>query len=115
MNSPKNYGACCICEAETADVQNIIMLDYKTRSESVWGCYVCWLPFEGAVACVCDTCIEKYDNVEAEIKFLMDSHRRIPVPPVEERVLHQHNLSLHPEPHPATKKEKTTDASSHHS
>ena len=73
MNLSKNYGACCICEAETADVQNIIMLDYKTRSETTWGCVVCRLPFEGAAAVVCDTCFEKYDDVEAEIKFLMDT------------------------------------------
>ena len=99
MNLPKNYRTCCICEAETADVRNVILLDYKVvcESETVWGCYGCGLPFEGAAAVVCDTCIEKYEDVEAEIKFLMDSHRRIPVPPVEERIPHKHNLSFHKE------------------
>ena len=94
----EDYGPCCICESET-DVLNIIQLDYKVKSESGWGCIVCGVPAEGAVAIVCDPCFEKYsDTIEDEIRFLMDGReRRIPVPPIEGRIPHEHDLSRHPE------------------
>lgn len=98
MQDKKNeYGSCCICETSTLDVRNIIQLDYKVKSESAWGCFKCGLPAEGAVAIVCDACIEKHgDDTEKHIRFLMDSaERRIPVPPEEERVPHEHDLSYH--------------------
>ena len=68
--------------AVQTDVRNLIELNYKIESESAWGCFQCGLPIEGAVAIVCDTCIEKYsDNIEDEIKFLMDGReKRISVP-----------------------------------
>ena len=96
-----NYGSCCVC-GNLQDVNNIFQLSYKvgSESESAWGCFGCGLPIEGAVAVVCDACIEKHglDNIDGHIKFLMDGREgRIPVPPVEKRVPHEHDLSLHPE------------------
>ena len=51
------------------------------------------------VAIVCDACVERYgDNIEGAIIYLMDGgQRRIAVPPVEGRILHEHDLSRHPE------------------
>ena len=99
MNKEReDYGSCCICESQI-DVRNIIQLEYKVVSESGWGCVACGLSAEGAVAIVCDTCIEKYsDKIEESIRFLMDGREwRIPVPSVEWRVFHEHDLSRHPE------------------
>ena len=95
----EDYGPCCICESKKG-VRNIIQLDYKVVSESGWGCVQCELSPEGAVAIVCDSCIEQYgsDNIEDKIIYLMDRmHRRIVVPPAEGRILHKHDLSRHPE------------------
>ena len=98
----KDYdlGPCCICESTQA-VDNLLQLDFKVESETCWGCIQCGLPMEGAVAAVCDTCMETYaddEDMEEKIKFLMDTaDRRIPMPPVEERVAHVHDLSQHPE------------------
>ena len=92
----EDYGSCCICESQT-DVRNIIQLDYKVKSESGWGCVQCGLPAEGAVAIVCDACIERYgDNIEEKIIYLMDGgQRRLVVPPVEGRIPHKHDMSRH--------------------
>ena len=92
----EDYGSCCICESKT-DVRNIIQLDYKVALESGWGCVQCGLPAEGAVAIVCDGCIERYsDNIEGKIIYLMDGgQRRIAVPPVEGCIIHEHDLSRH--------------------
>ena len=93
------YGCCCICES-TQNVNNLIQLDYKVESESGWGCMRCGLKAEGAMAIICDDCVEKHGHepdLEAKIKLLMDGTKRIPVPPVKDRVPHGHDLSRHPE------------------
>ena len=67
-------------------------------SESGWGCVQCGLSAEGAVAIVCDACLERYGagTIEDRIRFLMDGReRRIPVPLIEGRTLHEHDLSRH--------------------
>ena len=92
-----DLGSCCICEG-SKNVRNIIQLGYKVQSESAWGCVVCKLPAEGAVAAVCDGCLEKHavDDIEPHIQFLMDSpDRRIPIVPEAERVLHEHDMRYH--------------------
>ena len=93
------YGCCCICES-TQNVNNLIQLDYKVESESGWGCVRCGLPAEGAIAIVCDACIDKHgksEDLEDKIKLLMNGIKRIPAPPVSDRVPHEHDLSRHPE------------------
>ena len=97
MNQREDYGACCICESEGADVRNLIQLDYKVKSESGCGCRRCGLAAEGAVAVVCDGCMEPELDTHA-IRFLMDGRQnRMPVQPVYDRIPHEHNLLLHPE------------------
>ena len=93
------YGCCCICES-TQNVNNLIQLDYKVESESGWGCVRCGLKMEGAIAIICDDCVEthgKSEDLEAKIKLLMNGIKRIPAPPVAARVPHEHDLSRHPE------------------
>lgn len=95
------YGCCCICES-TQNVNNLIQLDYKVgaESESGWGCVQCGLKAEGAIAIICDACFDKHGksgDLEAKIKLLMSGIKRIPVPPVSDRVPHEHDLSRHPE------------------
>lgn len=90
-------GSCCVCEG-CENVRNIVQLDYKVQSESAWGCVVCGLASEGAVAAVCDGCMEKYaqDDIDPHIRFLMDTaKRRIPVAPESERIPHEHDMQYH--------------------
>ncbi|MYB02024.1 MAG: hypothetical protein F4118_00340 [Acidimicrobiaceae bacterium] len=96
MDNIDDYGTCCVCESEM-DECILIQLDYKIESESGWGCLVCDLPMDGAMAVVCFDCFDD-DDLEDKIKFLMNGRRgRIPVPPPESRIKHEHNLMLHPE------------------
>lgn len=92
------FGTCCACESEM-EICGIVQLDYKVESESGWGCVQCGLSTEGAMAIVCGDCYDKYgEDIEDQIKYLMNGKKgRISVPPVENRVTHEHNLSLHPE------------------
>jgi len=98
MATINEYGTCCVCQSDM-EMYNIIQLDYKVESESGWGCFKCGLPMQGAVAVVCDGCLDEHGNdIEDQIRFLMDGVKgRIPVPPVADRIPHEHDLSLHPE------------------
>ena len=61
----ESLGKCCICETENESVRNLITLDKKIPDESLrggWGCFVCGLPAHGAVAVLCDECL----NLEIE-------------------------------------------------
>ena len=92
------FGTCCVCEGEMEDC-GIVQLGYKVKSESGWGCLQCGLAMEGALAIVCADCYGKYGvYIEDQIKYLIDGKKgRIPVPPVDNRIPHKCDLSLHPE------------------
>lgn len=53
-------GKCCGCEKEDATVRNVMMIDREAPPmTSGWGCLVCGLEPKGAVAILCDECLEK--------------------------------------------------------
>ncbi len=52
-------GPCCACE-QTAGVRHITCLQLKgTVPGHGWGCPICDLPLDGALAVVCDNCVTK--------------------------------------------------------
>jgi hypothetical protein len=54
--APK-LGPCCTC-GTTTGVRNIIMFDRRAPVTGAgWGCAVCGLPNDGAVAVLCDECM----------------------------------------------------------
>lgn len=74
-------GTCCACGQDGPTVRNIMMLDFRAPVPGTgWGCIVCDLPSDGAIAVLCDTCAENNaeirdvcvgqpaDNVRASIK-----------------------------------------------
>ncbi len=67
-----NLGKCCSCECESESVRNIITLDKLSPAPTLpggWGCFVCGLPAMGAVAVLCDGCLDKMVAGENLIKF----------------------------------------------
>ena len=64
-----DFGACCACGEQGPSVRNLILLPLRAlqpanRSSGEgglggWGCAVCHLPCEGAVAALCDRCAEE--------------------------------------------------------
>ena len=57
----QSLGPCCGCERVGDDVRNIVMLPRLAPIPSTgWGCVQCRLPFDGAVAVVCDDCLGDY-------------------------------------------------------
>ncbi|MBE9050663.1 hypothetical protein IQ243_09595 [Nostocales cyanobacterium LEGE 11386] len=53
-----DLGMCCGCGCTGETVRNIITLEKKAPVPGTgWGCLVCGLPSDGAVAVVCDDCL----------------------------------------------------------
>src|SRR5260370_14632278 len=58
MTDDRDLGPCCVCETRVG-VTNIMMLDRRAPVPGTgWGCVVCGLPADGAVAVLCDGCLE---------------------------------------------------------
>ncbi len=65
-----DFGPCCACGKEDESVRNIMMFHKKALNpEGGWGCVICGVR-GGAVAIICDECLEK----NAEIKFVCDGY-----------------------------------------
>ena len=58
QTDPRSLGPCCQCEC-TDGVRNIFLLNRRGAIPGRgWGCVVCGLPPDGAVAVLCDACVE---------------------------------------------------------
>lgn len=59
MEQDLDLGACCACGQRGETVRNLICLDVQAPVAGTgWGCFVCGLPSNGALAVVCDDCLE---------------------------------------------------------
>lgn len=52
-------GPCCGCERDDKSVRNIVMIARPAPVPGTgWGCVVCNLPMNGAIAVMCDDCMD---------------------------------------------------------
>ncbi len=95
----QNLGTCCGCGG-FENVRNVIMLNKKQPAAGKgWGCFTCGLPCDGAVAVLCDLCLELAEQSDTAIKFACvgypKDNERIAVDLLAEP--HEHDLSKHQE------------------
>lgn len=94
-----DLGPCCVCRkggAEDVRVTNIMLLRMKGReSGKGWGCVVCGLSCDGAVAVLCDSCAGA--GIEPREVCVGHPHegRRRPIADLTEP--HEHDPAKHPE------------------
>lgn len=89
---------CCACEKQDASVCNVVCMPFKGPiGFAGWGCFVCDLEPNGAVAILCNDCI----NAGAEPRFIAGGKFASDgvLVPLEgfERKPFDHNWSKHPE------------------
>jgi hypothetical protein len=103
-----SLGTCCVCGG-TNHVRTIFQLDKKSPTPGCgWGCVVCGLPPDGAVAVVCDECfavisVERSTGIpmkkSAELQFACkgfpETGGRVPISELVGD--HRHDMSKHPE------------------
>jgi hypothetical protein len=65
-----DMGACCACEG-TENVRNVIQLSLLApKPDTGWGCVTCHIRCDGALAVMCDECMDTH----AEILFAVDGY-----------------------------------------
>jgi len=92
-----DLGPCCACEGYE-NVRNVVMLHVKmTVPGQGWGCVVCGLSFDGAVAILCDACMERNEEPRFAVDGYINKKKRVPIE--ELTVPHDHDRRKHPELH----------------
>lgn len=76
LEQETDLGPCCNCGTRRG-VVNIMMLDRRAPVAGCgWGCVVCGLPSDGAVAVLCDDCVDQ------EVRFVCEGYpssgKRVP-------------------------------------
>jgi hypothetical protein len=73
-SDPPTLGPCCVCETQHG-VRNIVCLDMPCPTPGRgWGCVVCDVPCNGAVAVLCDTCLKLTEGRVADIDYVCTGH-----------------------------------------
>lgn len=66
---PIDLGECCGCGCTGESVHNIVALNYRAPTPGTgWGCTICLLLADGAIAVICDECLEKFKNGDDILK-----------------------------------------------
>lgn len=89
-----DMGPCCACGAEGA--RNVLSLDRRApRPGTGWGCVVCGLRSDGALAVLCDDCVrEGRPPIEVADGYLA-ARRRVPVEALPDGTF-DHDPERHP-------------------
>ena|ERR1700678_357868 len=92
-----DFGQCCACGRTINDVSdhaNVICLPKRAPEPGTgWGCQICHLARDGAVAAVCDHCLETNAQIQFAICGYPSGQQRIPIDRLEGEFAH--DLSLH--------------------
>lgn len=73
----QDVGRCCACHKNDETVRTVILLNQRAPVAGTgWGCVVCDLPQDGAVAVLCDECVEnEREPVEVVLGYLAQKNR----------------------------------------
>lgn len=100
MNDDDDFktGPCCGCGAPDVPRANLVMYDFVApEGFNGWACVLCDLPPHGAIAILCDTCVEG----QVEPRFICGGTYategvRVSLDGYERKPFH-HDTSKHPE------------------
>jgi hypothetical protein len=74
---PEDYDPCCACLEQKPTTRNLLMLPHRASVPGTgWGCIICNLPPDGALAVVCDDCLEsRHDLQNVILGYPMEKQR----------------------------------------
>jgi len=81
-----SFGKCCVCEKEGKTVRNIMTMHLRAPGPPGhgWGCILCGLPSDGAVAVLCDECVAAKKPVRFVCEGYAAGNLRVPIEGLEE-------------------------------
>jgi hypothetical protein len=96
MNEIEFKGPCCACLKEGRRLRNLICITKRRPTPgNGWGCVVCGAPPDGAVAVICDPCLEARAAIVEVCAGAPPEPGRIRLEELREDF--DHDLSKHPE------------------
>jgi len=104
-NLESYLGTCCGCQQPIQGVPHLIMLDIEAPIAGTgWGCYLCHLPNNGALAVVCNECLISQSMLFEVIYGYPESKQRLRFVNMEEPMTPFHHKANHrpqvnPEPY----------------
>jgi hypothetical protein len=101
---PHDLGSCCACGCYGAQVRNILLIQRLAPVPGTgWGCVVCGLPSDGAIAVVCNDCLRLGRKINQVVSGYVSEKGRIPVHELREGVFchreHLHARVARPRPY----------------
>jgi hypothetical protein len=92
-------GACCVCGKHGLDVVNILMLHFRApEAGKGWGCVVCGLPLDGAIAVLCDSCLWDVQTKKKRITYVCAGYpyedRRVAIDSFDQQPF-EHHMEFH--------------------
>lgn len=88
-----DFGPCCACRQEGPTVRNFVALNKRAAVAGTgWGCVVCDLPADGAVAVLCDKCLAENAEIQDVCHGHAASKERSPFAALTEDFDHSHDL-----------------------
>jgi hypothetical protein len=82
-----------------ANVRNIVCLEFRAPVPGTgWGCAVCGLDGDGAIAVICDACVDqKTPEIREAFKGYARANVRVPIEEVKKLGAFDHDYSKHNE------------------
>ncbi len=88
-------GPCCACGENLQDVRNVVMLHHRAPVPFTgWGCVVCDLPADGAVAVLCDRCLLTHAEIKDACHGYASEGRRVSLKSLTEPFDHDRSKHL---------------------
>ena len=89
-----DLGTCCACETTGESVRNLVFLpELAPVAGTGWGCVVCGLGADGAMAVICDACLDSHAEIRFAMSGLAIGRLRIKRSMLEG--VHEHNQERH--------------------
>ncbi len=97
MDDQPNLGPCCSCERIGPSVRNIMTLHLRAPVPGTgWDCFQCSLPPDGAIAVLCDECLEASLPIRFVCVGRPGEGNRLPIEQLNGEIF-DHDMSKHPE------------------
>lgn len=93
-----DLGTCCACSEKRPDVRNLVCIPKQAPVPGTgWGCFVCHRPQNGAIAVLCDRCIEEaHEVIFVCIGMPALGGGRMPISELADGAF-EHDMAFHPE------------------
>lgn len=91
-----NFGTCCAC-GTSENVSSVVLLDKRSPYGHGWGCFLCGLSQDGAIAVVCEKCADEGVPLREFVRGEVANGERASYEELTTAPPFEHDPAFHPE------------------